>query len=229
MPGRRFKRRYGGRKRRFSRRPRARRLSRFIKRVIKRSTEVKYSTATATDQVITAGTWSLTNVSPTIVQGVARAQRIGNHVQFKRVCVSIRFDAVALAAIGGLEQIASYRISLVQPRIEALAIADITTASITNSNIYTPYNTTAVRTIRDWKGIISIKPISGSALADTYVPSSIFRRVVIRLPYNVNFKSDVISTLNDPKDQTWIMVGLSGGGNTQGYINASFRYSYIDV
>lgn len=210
----------GRRGRRFNR---GRRLKKFIKRVVRRMSEIKYSFAfNAAGQ--DAATPFIADITPTFPQGVTKNTRIGNAIKYK--FLQFRATLVSLPGAVPLDQIL-VRSIIFQTRLP-LSVVPATTDILDANNILSSIRNTNVRIIQDksfWLGLEGPLNIeSGHTSAKTIKKKA-------RINNNVNFSAAADVLPRDPKDRYYWMFITSQGVPLNNNINYSWfsRLSFIDT
>lgn len=213
---------------------RSKRLTRFIKRTVRRMSEVKYATSNGLVN-IDAFTGVVIRLNPTIAQGVNKNQRLGNKIrskffQFRAICYLL--DGTS----GANNLIAYIRILIVQPRIlptNGLAngpvlneifdinstAADAMTSSVKNVN---------VRVLMD--KTYSRPTYVGAGWEPGALPTFAIKKKV-RLTNNVSYDQSISTLPTDPKDNYYLILLSDVPAINDQTVNMrwSSRISYVDV
>lgn len=227
----RFRRRFGHRGGRRRSGFRSRKTSRFIKRVVRRMSEIKrvavFGSAT------TQNTIQVQLVTPAILQGPDKNQRIGNRVQFKFLTLWVTVNA-ANNAPATSPLISLGRIVLATARQSTVNNTVIvedgvgTTPTIQTSGV--PYRSEVLNVLKDKKFVIAGAGPAG-ALGDSSifnVPTSRTFKLSVKMPRRVLYQDSLVTTPQDPQDLIYLI--LSGTNNTMDHLYEwGGRLSYYDI
>lgn len=228
MPGRRFGRRFNGRrKKRFGARRSYKRIARIAKRVIIKNTEVKRQLITGTQNI--SGTQQLINITPAIAQGTDKNDRIGNKVMFRFLTLKINAFAVGAA---GAPQIAVARIGLMTSRKSALTAVDVNEEGIsaipTVQTISMPFRSEVCNVLKDKQ---YIHPGAGTGLLDSSIfniPTARIFKFSRKIPRTAKYESSVTTGPAEPHSNIYIYLANTNANCTTTF-SWSGRLSYIDL
>lgn len=208
----------------------ARRLRRFVKRVVRRMSEVKYRTATSSVAFDAASNYQATIV-PTFPQGVDKYNRIGNRIRYKYL--QFRWTLQASNGSNNLSRSQCFvRLLLIQSRTVPPAVANplnqgwlfdspgptAIVSSIQNQN---------VRVLMDksiWLGILD-----NATLIER--PPNIWGKKKVRINNNVNFINSTDLLPTDPKDNYYLYIISNRTTQNDVTLNLVWhsRISFIDL
>lgn len=213
-------------KRRFRRRRRfgTRRAKRFVKAVVRRMSETKYS-ATALQAVYDLNVARIINVTPQFPQGTTKSSRLGNKIRYKYV--QFRLSAVH-SNIGANppQEIVFIRMLLLWLRVPLSAVPAIQDIFDVN-NVASSIKNNAVRVVMD--KTYTSRPLGAPRESDH--PSAMYIKKKFSTHQNVNFAYNVNADPTDPKDQLyWVLLTDTAAANTnQLAVNFWSRFSFIDI
>lgn len=206
----------------------AKRLKRFVKRVVNRMSEVKYATESGAWNYDANGT-VLTSINPVITQGASKNQRIGNKIKSKRLY--LKLNAWISSDTGAADWFTrKLRIVILQPRVAFSVPLQNSDILDDGNNWLSTIKGTAVRVLYD-----KMFPLTPQLDANQHPSNSgsVTKKMVFRINNNVTYRDSTVNSPTDLKDQYWIFMfsdflGLGTGGyDIQG--NWFVRHSYIDL
>lgn len=221
-------------RRRFRRRG-SRRLVKFVKRVIRRNTEIKYAAFNSGPTTIDAFNGSITRMAPLFTQGVSKSGRIGDRIKYKFIQFRMHFtlnDGVSLANPPMLMT----RVILLQPRLTSFASQNLVYTAddwfdlpTNNQTLMTsPIRNTACRVLMDrvYMNSVNIAQQPNAAL-----PSFTYIKKKVRVNNHVNFHGENQDLPNDPKDNYFLVIITNANALTDANLTHRFhfRISYIDL
>lgn len=207
----------------------ARRLKKFVNRVVKRMSEIKYVT-TADGFNFDAFNSRIIALNPSIPQGVDKTQRIGNKIQYKRMSLRFNFWIVGNAtAVPNFTQ--TLRLMIFQPRV-AFSNPAATLDIFDTNNWMSTIKGTAVRVMYD--KFFTVTPQQSATAAQLATNTGrIMKKIQFRINNNVTFRDSTVSAPTDYKDQYYAYVSSSVYDTTPNEYNLQgqwfVRISYIDV
>lgn len=224
---------------RRKRRVRTRRLTKFIKRTLRRMSEIKYSLLNQNTFVnVDAFTGAVVRLNPAISQGVDKDERIGNKIRYKFLQFRMMFRSLdGTNAINPPQM--TYRIMIVQMRILPSAglvlgpaageIFDNSTSAFTT--VYSSIKNLNVRVLMDRIYVTTV----GQATAGTTYPyntsSYHYIKKKIRVNNNVTYASSTDNLPTDPKDNYYLVIASDAGALNDAILAVAYsmRISYIDI
>lgn len=170
----------------------------------------------------------IVDLSPEILQGVTKNQRIGDKIKYKRF--SLRID-VRLTNKTNSADYTSYgmRVAIVQPRVALDDPISLINIFDSDTNWMSTIKGTAVRVL--WDKIMPVS-LNGEQAQHAFHMSRFIRKKVFRLNNNVTFRDGTEETPTDWKDTYYMIVLTSNLGTANiAQIDGSYftRFSYIDV
>lgn len=211
------------------RRGRSSRLKKFVKRVVRRMSEVKYAISNGSG-TFDAGNDYAANITPTIAVGPGKDERIGWKVRYKYL--QFRLWLLAYEGSTGGEAAIVTRVILWQPRLPVANGTNPHDMPLFNltGNTYaqvSPINNNAARIIMDKTIAMGVRPLA----SDVMLPAVRIFKKKIRINNNVNFQNATTTQPGDPKDNYFLTI-VTGFGATNLVTFQSIwscRVSYIDV
>lgn len=233
-------------KRRFRSRGKFRRLRRrggrtlrlkgFVKGIVKRMQEIKYSLSSTTVVTGYAGAASVdTDVTPSISQSVGKRGRIGTNIQYKYIQFRMSLGWFAITTIPTTSNVFGIiRIILWQPRMDPDTAPNYTVDDILmgttggqSTRLLAPISNNKGRVLMD--KTINMAPYPNAQYSQ--LPSNIKLRFKTRIHNKVNYQNDASTLPKDPKDRYILSVIFpdSGAGASNIAVTQVTRISYFDM
>lgn len=227
MAGRRFKRRFNGRRKRFGTRRFVRKIARVAKRTIRRMSEVK----TVFNGGVSAGpatSFTLIEITPSVLKGTSKLDRIGDKIRYKFLHLDFNVVvndnvAVPVAVPTGTH----IRVALLSSRVTTLVASDLLgTAVASTANIWFRLWGNTARVIRDWKWVQNVATVVGNT--NTYMPVQRKFRVRKAMRQEVNFR-DGSNVPAAPQDKLYLFLGNTNGNVGPLSVTWNLTMSFIDI
>jgi len=236
-----FKKRRLGRKRfrRISRRRRgAFRLKKFVKGIVKRMSEIKYSII-ANQYANTVGSSSPVTVSvtPVFVQGTEKDQRIGDKIQYKYFQFRLMMDMYANTDPDEVYSAFTVRAILWVPRATPTTGAPVDLTYLFDTqpdypapdyNVVSSINNKTARVMMDRSYTMTPTPYSNR----TQLPSMRIIKFKVPIRNNVTFRGSADTQPSQPIDQVYLTVVTSASAaSNQPTLRITYvsRISFIDI
>lgn len=212
----RFRRRHLRRRRFRSRTPfRPRKMARYIRKTVRRMSELKWQEDQIASQTIAVG-WNIFDLTPSITQGASRNQRIGDKIQTKGCYLQIAVNNTTVI------QNLSYRLII------------CTSASglpITSSDF--PFGSTTTT----WLGTLDPSKLHVFRDVKLEIPSETagnnpnikHLKYYFPLKYKIDFRTGPTSTWLDEKKRLILAINPIGAIGNSGLIFATSRWGYYDI
>lgn len=223
------------------RRMRPKRLGKYIKRVVRRMSEVKYvTTALGAPALVDAFTGLRVRLNPNLPQGTDKNERIGNKIRMKYCQFRMSF-AVIKDTVDPPPPVYVVRVVLVQARllpadglVTGPSFADVFIDATDGSQIvHSSINNNMVRVIMDRTYVMqNLDAVTGD---DDRFPPGLQAAKYIKKKWrqnnNVLFRSSTQITPQDPKDNFYLMMISNANGNNEArfFYNYNWRMSFIDL
>lgn len=213
-------------KRRFVRRTRGSRSTRskrFIKGVIRRMSEIKFSTASNAVNILNNLPF-ITSLVPTFPQGVDKNNRIGNRIKYKYI--QLRFALDLNQGVAPTSSTAYWRMIVFWTRLP-LSVAPALTDILFTAHFLSSVRNTNVRVITDKTYLLT----PAGVVTDTQRPNAVFYKKKFRTFQEVNFSNAADQIPRDPKDNLYCCLfsnNLLGVNDTNLDFTWNSRFSYTD-
>lgn len=213
-------RRYGGN----------RRLKRFVKRVVKRMSEIKYATANNSASVI-ANQYYVANITPVFPIGTAKYQRIGSKIRYRMLTLNFSYWCSVNNGAAAADDFPSLlRIVVFQPRVALSSPFVDTDIFDSTSNYLSTIKGNACRVLYD-----KMYPVTPTNDANQIGSNTqlVVKKLHFRINNEVNFRDATVGTATDVKDNYYILVYsiYSGSATVAFTIQGGWysRISYYDI
>lgn len=217
------------------RRTGGRRLQKFIKRTIRKMSEIKYAT-TATNGLVAfdAFTGVTVRLNPLIPQGSDKDERIGNRVRWK--FLQFRMILSVLDGTSGANPlVVRMRIMIIQPRLQPAAglvtgpnITDIFDNSTNGAQaIVSSIKNTSVRVIMDKTYSLGVLGVA----SQSQLKAALTVKKKVRINNNVNYLNAGQTLPQDPKDNYYLVMICDTAALNDVLVVYAYtsRISYIDI